>query len=251
MNTRHTLLALVPMIATFAVACAPEAAEDAEGAESTEGALGEPKVPARSLSTPSLARNGTSSTCPAQAVGFRTPLDPKNPYGPGSGCSGVFIAKNKILTAKHCALVPGTSFYWFSGEDPTQSGHMHTDIQSFEGVGWLVDAAIVTLKSDVTTVTPATVGKDASKNAKSGLKAAGFSGGIGCHAEDVGGYWKNVSWAQALFVPTVSGPKMRGGDSGGPVYTQDAKGNITVFGVDKGELEVDKKSYDVFTEYAP
>ena len=89
---------------------------------------------------------------------------------------------------------------------------------------------------EITTVTPATVGKDASKNAKSGLKAAGFSGGIGCHAEDVGGYWKNVSWAQALFVPTVSGPKMRGGDSGGPVYTQDAKGNITVFGVDKGEL---------------
>lgn len=250
MRTRPLALALVSILSTFAAACAPEAA--AEDPDTAEGALGEPKVVTAPASRTSLAhRAGEGTSCPRQAVGFYTPLDPKDPFGKGVGCSGVLIAKNKLLTANHCGLKPGVSFYWFAGDDPGKPGMMRTNIKSFESVGWFVDAAIVTLSSDVTDVTPAATGKDPGKNAKSGLKAAGFSGGIGCHAEDVGGYQKNVSWAQALFIPTVTGPKMRGGDSGGPVYTQDAKGNITVFGVDKGELEVDKKNYDVFTEYAP
>ncbi len=176
-------------------------------------------------------------------------------YSADEDCTGVKIAPNLILTAKHCELDKSTKVIFSDGSSYKTVRYFIPDIQGANS-GEDYDLAIIEIDGNV----PGSVAQIASDliTPETGSTAwiAGYGGEtvteksnplrkIEVEIE----YW-DYSPAVAL-VHARNGGAVCDGDSGGPGYTQ-VHGQIVVWGIDSASLHEDPTcaSHELYTKVA-
>jgi Trypsin len=200
---------------------------------------------------------------PAGAVSNGLPVTPDDPiraltvsvYSALDDCTGVKIASNLVLTAKHCELDKSTRVYFADGRSFRLTHIFLPDERPTSGDNEY-DLAIIRIDGEVPGSAAQIADEATTPQNESTAWIAGYGGQMLTKANnplrkiEVEMTDKDYS-PSAVLVRTNSGGGVCDGDSGGPGYTQ-VRGQIVVWGIDSGSLHGDDQcaSREIYAKVA-